>query len=168
MNAPFLRGRCLDGRAYFAGWLGLILAGMTLASGATIKPETAVTDARAVRLEGFFNAYRCPGPLHIADYLRAADTYGIDYRLLPALSIRESTCGRHARGNNQWGWASARVGFPSVSIGIEYVARQLALGRYYRGKTLEEKLRMYNPSPLYATEIRKLMREIQDEENVGR
>lgn len=163
MNAPFLRGRCLDGCARFSGWLGLVLAGMSLASGATIKPETAVADARVVKLETFFNAHRCPGPLHVADYLRAADTYGIDYRLLPALSVRESTCGRYARKNNRWGWDSARVGFPSVSIGIEYVTRQLALGRSYRGKTIEAKLRTYNPNPLYVAEVRKLMREIQEE-----
>lgn len=137
---------------------------MSFASGATINRPTAVSDARAVRLQEFFSAYRCPGPLHIAAYLRAADTYGIDYRLLPALSIRESTCGRHGRKNNHWGWDSARVGFASVSLGIQYVARQLARGRSYRGKTLDQKLRTYNPHPRYVAEVRKLMRQIQEDE----
>lgn len=161
MTLPFLGERCLDGRACFlkAGWMGLVFCVLSAASGATIK-TTAPHDARPAKLLAFFEAYGCRGPLHIGEYVRAADTYGIDYRLLPALSVRESTCGRYARRNNRWGWDSARTGFASVAAGIEYVARQLAWGRYYRGKTLEQKLRTYNPNPKYAAEVKRLMREI--------
>lgn len=163
MNALFRKGRCLDGRAWFrtTGWLGLALLGMILVSGAEMGPTGPTADLRSARLQAFFNAYGCPGPLHIEDYLRAADTYGIDYRLLPAVSVRESTCGRYQRKNNHWGWDSAKVGFVSVANGIEYIAHQLARGRYYHGKTLDQKLRMYNPNPRYAAEVRKLMREIE-------
>lgn len=161
MNAPFLKGRCLDGRVWLNRtlWLGLVLVSISFASAAEMAPA-APRDIRSAKLEAFFAAYRCPGPLHIGDYLRAADTYGIDYRLLPALSVRESTCGWHARKNNRWGWDSARTGFASVAAGIEFIARQLARGRYYRGKTLEQKLRTYNPNPVYAAEVKKLMKEI--------
>jgi hypothetical protein len=163
MNALFLKGRCLDGRAWFrtTGSLGLALLGMILVSGAELGPTGPTADLRSARLQAFFNAYGCPGQLHIEDYLRAADTYGIDYRLLPAVSVRESTCGRYQRKNNHWGWDSAKVGFVSVAKGIEYIAHQLARGRYYRGKTLDQKLRMYNPNPRYAAEVRKLMGEIE-------
>ena len=155
--------RCIRWRAWLrgAGWLGLAFFGMTLVSNADVLPASAA-DQRPEKLQAFFNAYHCPGPLHIGEYLRAADTYAIDYRLLPALSVRESTCGRHERMNNRWGWDSARRGFASVSRGIEFVARQLANGRSYRGKTLDEKLRTYNPNPRYPGEIKRLMREIDD------
>jgi hypothetical protein len=161
MKPPFLEGRCLDGRAGFskAGWLGIALCTISAASSATIT-TAAPRDTRPAKLLAFFQAYGCREPLHIADYLRAADTYAIDYRLLPALSVRESTCGQHERKNNRWGWDSARMGFASVAAGIEYIARELAWGRYYRGKTLEQKLRTYNPNPRYAREVEKLMRQI--------
>ena len=58
------------------------------------------------------------------------------------------------------GWASARKGFSSFRAGLEYIAHQLANGRYYKNKTLGEKVRMYNPSPQYARQLEKLMRKI--------
>ena len=114
-------------------------------------------------MEAFFKSHHCPAPFLTADYVAAADAYDVDYRLLPALSVRESTCGRHARLNNRWGWDSAQTGFESLVHGIHFITRQLATGRYYRGKTLDGKLRAYNPNPEYAGEIRKLMREIDDD-----
>jgi hypothetical protein len=96
----------------------------------------------------------------VTEYLGAADTYAIDYRLLPAISVLESTCGIHQRQNNRWGWASARRRFSSFRAGLEYIAHQLADGRYYKNKTLEEKVHMYNPRPQYALQLEKLMRQI--------
>jgi hypothetical protein len=166
MTQPFLKERCGERALRGLLWMILALAGWSLLPGAELhftpsKPDVSEVDRRPEKLEAFFSAYRCPGPLHVTDYLRAADTYGIDYRLLPALSVRESTCGKHERANNRWGWDSARTGFASVASGIEFIARQLASGRSYRGKTLDQKLKAYNPNPLYAVEIRKLMREIE-------
>ena len=117
-------------------------------------------DIRVAKLESFFRMHACPAPYHIADYLRAADLNGIDYRLLPAVSVRESTCGRYARMNNRWGWDSARTGFESVARGIHFIAHELAFGRAYRGKTLDQKLYAYNPKANYVHEIKRLMNEI--------
>lgn len=123
--------------------------------------EPALTqDGRAVKLESFFHAHGCPAPHLVHEYLHAADENGIDYRLLPAVSVRESTCGLHARRNNRWGWDSARMGFASLARGIRFVAHELAFGRYYRGKTTDEKLRVYNPNPSYPKEVKRLMQEI--------
>jgi hypothetical protein len=99
----------------------------------------------------------------VNEYLGAADSYAIDYRLLPAISVLESTCGEYQRLNNHWGWDSARKGFSSVRAGLQYIARQLAEGRFYRNKSLEEKVRMYNPNPQYARQVRKLMLKIDDQ-----
>ena len=136
-----------------------MFAAATMSSADTIR--LVKPDGRIQRLEAFFRSYHCPAPLLVAEYLRAADANDIDYRLLPAVSVRESTCGIHARFNNRWGWNSARSGFESLAHGIQFVAHELASGRYYRGKTVEEKLRAYNPNPEYPAEIRKLMREIE-------
>ncbi len=118
-------------------------------------------DGRIARLEAFFRAYGCPEPHYTEIYLQAADENALDYRLLPAISVRESTCGLHSAQNNYWGWDSARRGFESVKAGIGFVAFRLANGQFYRNKTIEKKLRVYNPREAYAVEILNLMREIE-------
>jgi hypothetical protein len=94
--------------------------------------------------------------------LDAADAYQIDYRLLPAISLLETTCGSHEKQNNHWGWASAQTGFASVGEGIHYIASQLAEHPYYKDKTLEQKLWMYNPDRHYVSSVRRLMRQIEN------
>jgi hypothetical protein len=118
-------------------------------------------DARFDRLERFFQRYNCPEPQPIVDYLRAADGYGLDYRLLPALSIRETHCGIQDTRNNHWGYHPGRQAFGSVEEGIDFVAQQLALNPPYEGKTIEEKLFVYNPLPAYPKEVMRIMRQIE-------
>lgn len=120
-------------------------------------------DDRPAKLEMFFRSYQCPQPYYIDHYLSAADNYALDYRFLPAVSVRESTCGQHDRLNNRWGWDAGRSRFRSVSSGIYFVSSRLAESEYYKGKTLEEKLFTYNPDPQYVKEIKTLMRQIDDD-----
>jgi hypothetical protein len=118
-------------------------------------------DPRAGGLEKFFKLYGCPAPHHVAEYLRAADSYGLDYRLLPAISVRETLCGVHAWENNRWGYHPHEQSFPSVEVGIDFVARVLKEGYFYKEKTLEEKLLMYNHRPAYTDEVKAIMRQIE-------
>jgi hypothetical protein len=129
-----------------------------IAANDTVSPQ----DQRIFRLEAFFKAYNCPAPLHVDEYLHAADIYQIDYRMLPAISLLETTCGSYERQNNRWGWDSAQSGFSSVAAGIHYIASQLAENPYYKGKSLEQKLWMYNPDRQYVAQIRRLMRQIEN------
>lgn len=145
----------------FRKWVAVIVLGMSAGVLSTADVFSSnLVDRRAVKLKSFFKAHQCPEPYHAEEYIRAADLYAIDYRLLPAVSVRESTCGAHQRLNNFWGWDSARSGFESVSRGIHFILSQLAWGRFYRGKSLDQKLRVYNPNPQYVREVRQLMREI--------
>ncbi len=140
-------------------WIMAILISLPATADAPLSAQDSAE--RAQKLEAFFEAHGCPRPFHARDYVDAADRYGVDYRILPAVSVRESTCGWYARRNNRWGWASMRVGFRSVERGIHYITRQLAFGRYYRGKDVEGKLRAYNPGhPRYVREVKQLMDEI--------
>jgi hypothetical protein len=143
-----------------------VLAALTLvasAYGNTVTENPAVSrDNRYDRLETFFQSFGCPTPHYVSEYLGAADSYAIDYRLLPAISVLESTCGIYQRLNNRWGWDSARQGFSSFRAGLQYIARQLSEGRFYKNKPLEEKVRMYNPNPQYALQVRKLMLKIDE------
>lgn len=121
-----------------------------------------LNDPRSARLEAFFKAYGCPAPLHVNEYLRAADSHALDYRLLPAISLVESTCGTFQRMNNHWGWDSAQSGFSSVPAGIEFVTSQLAESPPYKGKTVKEKLFTYNPYRQYVRQVERLMQQIED------
>ncbi len=122
-------------------------------------------DHRHQKLEIFFQSFKCPAPLYVQEYLAAADIYAIDYRLLPVISVLESTCGVHQRLNNRWGWNSARSGFTSVRAGLDYIARKLAHGHYYKDKSVVEKVRMYNPNPDYLKQVIKLMKKIDNQES---
>lgn len=119
-------------------------------------------DPRVERLQRFFEHYNCPAPYHVAEYLRASDGYRLDYRLLPAISVRESLCGvSEQMANNFWGYHPDRQSFPSIEAGIDFVARQLAESPYYKGKTLAQKLFAYNPRAAYPGEIQRIMRQIE-------
>jgi hypothetical protein len=160
---------CLKAAAYLSLPLrvGLTFAGLALAISSTADqaPPLLVTvapDPRVPLLERFFEHYNCPAPYHVSDYLRASDGYDLDYRMLPAISVRESRCGVSEQSvNNFWGYHPDRQSFPSVEEGIDYVARQLAQNPYYRGKSLVEKLFVYNPRPAYPEEVQRIMRQIE-------
>ena len=143
-----------------------VICALTLAVSAyastTTGSSSALRDGRYDKLESFFQSFGCPAPHYVDEYLGAADSNAIDYRLLPAISVLESTCGVYQRLNNRWGWDSARKGFSSFRAGLQYIARQLSQGRYYRNKSLEEKVRMYNPNPQYARLLKKLMLKIDE------
>ena len=136
--------------------------GIAACSAVASNNTLPVTDPRTVRLEAFFKAYDCPAPLHVEEYLKAADSHALDYRLLPAISLVESTCGAFQRMNNRWGWDSVQSGFASVPEGIDYITEQLADNPSYRGKTVEEKLFTYNPVQGYVRQVKRLMRQIEN------
>ena len=117
-------------------------------------------DSRILKVDAFFESYGCPLPHHAGEYVRAADLYQIDYRVLPAISLLESTCGAFQRGNNHWGWNSAQTRFASVADGIDFITRQLALGDPYRDRDLDAKLFSYNPTAAYVRAVKRLIDEI--------
>jgi len=120
-----------------------------------------MADRRVERLAQFFAMYHCPPPHRVQEYLLAADRYRLDYRLLPAISVRETTCGLTQWSNNYWGYNPGRQSFPTVEDGIDYVSRQLAEGESYKGKSLEQKLFTYNPRPAYPGQVKSIMLQIE-------
>lgn len=154
-------------RALGAAAAGLALSATTTADvpAARIRPIYSVAakpDPRVARLEKFFKIYHCPAPYPTFDYLRAADSYGLDYRLLPAVSIRETLCGiTKKQENNLWGYHPGRQSFPSVAVGIDFLARRLTQNPLYQGKTLQGKLFTYNPLAAYPDEVKRIMRQIE-------
>ena len=117
-------------------------------------------DPRLTRLRKFFGDNGCPVKDLSVDFLVAADRNGLDWRLLPSISFIESTGGKAYQNNNVFGWANGDIRFPSIKDGIHSVAEELANSRFYKGKTLDQKLRTYNPLPHYYLSVKAVMAQI--------
>lgn len=104
-----------------------------------------------------------------------AEKNNIDWRLLPAIAVRESTGGKFAckkAKNSAFGWGSCKINFNSHEEAIEVVAHNLGgnnpnTARHYDEKTTKEILRAYNPPsivPRYAEQVISIMNAIGPEE----
>lgn len=104
-----------------------------------------------------------------------AEKNGLDWRLVAAISVRESTGGKFECvrvPNNAFGWGSCKIGFKSNDEAIETVARNLGgnnprTAYHYSNKTTMGILRAYNPPsivPLYAEQVVSIMDAISSEE----
>ncbi|HUP03706.1 MAG TPA: hypothetical protein VMU19_06940 [Bryobacteraceae bacterium] len=147
----------------------VFLAGaVALPMSAPILPAYAYVDRaqdpRLNILKRFFEALGCPASQYSSAFLEAADSFSLDWRLLPSLSYVESTGGKAAAGNNFFGWDSGRARFTSPVAAIRNVAERLSRGARYHGKTLEQKLAIYNPNPGYGAQVKRIMRRISPTE----
>lgn len=102
-------------------------------------------------LSEFFKKYKSPLAAHVDTFLAVADKYNIDYRLLPAISCTESTCGKFLIEDsyNPFGWGiygKNAIHFKSYDEAIETVAAGLHKGYVSRGlDTPEEIEHIYTP-----------------------
>ena len=100
---------------------------------------------------------------YAADYLAAAEKYGVNVYFLCAKDALESGWGRYeAAANNLGGWTDNTgnyMTFGSVPEYIDYTARSIKdmyltdTGRYHTGYTLEDVNRYYNGSPEWLEEV---------------
>lgn len=140
-----------------------------------ISTPAPMMDVRHIALGNYFSSHNCPLLPYVDDFITAADKSGIDWRLLPAISIHESTCGKRypVNTNNPFGWLERRqkggeltvAKFTSIPTAISFITEQLANGKYYAGKTIRQKLATYCPSPNYPTETISYMNLISKNEN---
>ena len=121
---------------------------------------TSGHDARIGMLKDFFQYWDSPGDRYAEAFLDAADSYDLDWRLLPSICLVESGCGKVYKNNNIFGWDSCDTGFPTVESGIWTVASRLAKSPLYEGKTLDGVLWTYNPRQRYRRVVRRLMSSI--------
>jgi hypothetical protein len=94
------------------------------------------------------------------DFLIAADRHGVDWRLLPAIAMVESSGGKYHPANNIFGWNNGNYRFESIPASIYYLAFRLSSMEYYRQKDLDGVLWTYNPIPGYSGKIKNAMRQI--------
>jgi hypothetical protein len=109
-------------------------------------------DERVAVLKAFFRKHDSPLYDH-ADYIVAvSDQYGLDFRLLPAISMQESGACKVIPPNsyNCWGWGiygNTITRFNSYPEAIDSVAKGLKTNYIDRGLTTTEQIMSkYNPS----------------------
>lgn len=136
--------------------------------------KAEILKAEAQAIDAYYKSHDMPLEGMGMKMAQEADKNGLDYRLLPAISARESTGGREKCkkvGHNFFGWGSCRIGFDSDEKAIETVARNLGgnnpiTSQYYAGKTTKEILDQYNPPSIvlhYTKQVMKMMDDIGDE-----
>lgn len=105
-----------------------------------ITPElqTKEVDPRTKILSAYFAKYNSPLQYHAQDFIDAADTYGVNWKLVPAIAGVESTFGKNSYGYNAWGWGiygDQRLNFSSWRKGIFTVTEGLKEDYINRGYT---------------------------------
>lgn len=137
---------------------------------AEATPAPKEVDTRAQRIEAYFGKWNLPLAEHSEFLVEMADKYNLDWRLLPAIGMRETTGGKFACYNNPFGWGSCKIKFDTFEEAIETLARNLAgenprTEMYYKDKTTEEKLHFYNGTVIktYVREVVKIMDRIESQ-----
>lgn len=115
------------------------------------------TDPRLTRIKQYFLERDCPAHMFAEDFVVAADQHDLDWRLLPSLSMVESTGGKESVNNNMFGWDNCKERFRSNRDGIYRVASRLGNSRLYRNKSVDQILRTYNPRSEYAIRVKAVM-----------
>lgn len=133
------------------------------------EDKAKILEAQAKAIDAYFGARGMPLKGTGLKMAQEADKNEIDWRLMPAIAVRESTGGKYACKsvpNSFFGWGSCKIGFKSKDEAIESLARNLSGNNpntdhhYTKGKTTKEILQKYNPPsiiPNYAGEVMAIM-----------
>lgn len=123
---------------------------------------------RAAKIDRYYSRNNLPLAGHGLAMVLAADEHGIDWRLVAAIGMIESTGGKFAckKANySAFGWGSCKINFKSYEESIDTISKNLggdnpATAKHYAGKSLRGILESYNPPsvvPNYADKVMKQM-----------
>jgi len=126
-----------------------VFAGEVAGASALLRTNvpTKQVDVRAFQLQKFLESYSSPLAPYAGNLVKAADNYGIDWRLVTAITGIESSFGRFIPYNsyNAYGWRNGDYSFKSWEDSIEVVSK--TLGEKYVAKGLDTP---YKIGPVYA------------------
>lgn len=143
------------------------------------KEKVAILEAQGKAIDAYFKSHRLPLEGTGAKFAKEADKYGLDYRLMPAIAMVETTGGKNLctslpkeKNKNPFGWGSCKIGFSSFDKAIEVIAMNLSgnnpnTARHYNGKGTKPILETYNPpsvKPGYAAKVMSVMNTIGKED----
>lgn len=142
------------------------------ASGSSAKLESNLAtrniDNRTQILEGFLKEYDSPLAPYAADFIKYADEYNLDWRLVASIAGLESTFGKQIPYNsyNGWGWGiygDNMIRFNSWSEGIQTISagirtRYLKEGQYSDPYVIGP---TYAASPTWAVRVTYFMNRME-------
>ena len=135
--------------------------------------EVVNLEAKAEAIDAYFRDRGMPLAGYGKKMVIEAEKNGLDWRLLAAISVRESTGGKFACKSvtySSFGWGSCKINFKSHDAEIETIARNLGgnnpnTAHHYEDKTTLQILRAYNPPsivPRYGEQVIHIMDTISD------
>lgn len=104
-----------------------------------------ITDKRAYTVSNFLK--KTPLEPYSSYIVETSDKYGIDYRLIPAIAVKETGGGRTANEDsyNAWGFENGRTKWGSWEEAIDTVAKTLKTRYIDKGYTTPDEI-----MPIYA------------------
>ncbi len=112
------------------------------------KITEPIFDYRVYTLRKFLSQFGSPLTPYSSEFIEQADYYGIDYRLVPAISGVESTFGKHIPTDsyNAYGWVNGNYSFKSWSDSIQVVSKTLKYNYIDKGAVSIAKIaKIYAP-----------------------
>jgi hypothetical protein len=148
-------------------------ASSLLAFNQAIDEKADILKLKAEAVDAYFEEHDMPLLGTGMKMVQEAEKNDLDWRLVAAIAIRESTGGKHAcknKDNNPFGWGSCKIGFDSIDKAIETVALNIGgnnpnTAHHYSGKDTKAILQKYNPPsivPHYAEQVIRIMDDIGD------
>ncbi len=123
-------------------------------------------DTRAKAVQNVFKKYNSPLSDQVHFYVKYADEFGLDWRLLPAISGLESTFGKFLMPGsyNAYGWGGGHIYFESWEDGIKVINKALRENYIDRGATDVWSIGpIYAQSPTWSIRVNAFMQEINEE-----
>ncbi|MFI5240846.1 MAG: hypothetical protein ACHQUA_00230 [Microgenomates group bacterium] len=121
-------------------------------------------DYRVYRLKNYLNSHNSPLAEYSEEFIQYADTYDIDWRMVPAISGVESTFGKRIPQNsyNAYGWANGEYRFTSWEDSIDHVSMTLKTKYIDKGAPSIAKIarRYAPPSTTWGTKVKFFMKKI--------
>jgi hypothetical protein len=150
------------------------VSGLPIFDKQTVEDKAHMLEAQANAIDAYFAARGMPMKGTGMKMAEEAYKNGIDWRLLPAIAVRESTGGKHgckSVPNSDFGYGSCKIPFDSKDHEIEVVARNLGgnnpnTAKHYDGKTTKQILQKYNPPsviPHYYEQVLAIMNAIGED-----
>ncbi|MEI6580622.1 MAG: glucosaminidase domain-containing protein [bacterium] len=139
-----------------------------------VDEKAKILKIKADAVDAYFESHSMPLHGMGLKLVQEAENNDLDWRLLAAIAVRESTGGKFdckKVENNPFGWGSCKIGFDTIDESIETVARNLGgnnpnTAYHYSGKDTKAILQKYNPPsivPRYAQQVMSIMNEIGNE-----
>jgi hypothetical protein len=132
-----------------------------------IESQTTQKDKRVEALERVFENYNSPLAPYAEAYVKSADKYGVDWRLLPSIAGLESSFGKRMIPGtyNAYGWGSGTIYFTSWEDGIDKINSKLKSNYMdkWGAQTVWEIGPIYAESPTWAVRVNSFMEKIEAE-----